>query len=373
MANVGKGLTGAASGAAMGAKLGTIVPGVGNVVGAIGGGLLGGLAGLFGGGKKKPSPEEIAAQELKDAYAGTIVLTPEQRKVRLEMLKDVGRLSPEMEQEILQQDSELKGLKVDPRFKAAQMKALTNLEQQGQQGLTLEDRTALMETQRQAAQQNQGQQEAILQNMEARGMGGSGAELAARLQASQSGADAAAQKGLQIAAQAQRARMDALARAGAAAGQMGQQEFENQGSVASAQDVINRFNTGSRQNVQQRNVQSSNEANKYNLDYQKALESNRVGTTNSQRQSDAQNLQSWASDENARKLGTAGAGTQVAAANTQANQRDAAGFAGTMGALTGVASNLADTKWEMPEWLKDKPKSGGGSQTVGDKFNKIIP
>jgi hypothetical protein len=347
MANIGRGISGAASGASAGSA---IMPGVGTVVG----GVLGGLAGLFGGGG--PSPEEIAAQRIQDAYGELMILPPEQRRIQLEYLKSVGQITPEMEQEILQQDTQLKGLRMDPALKQKQMLALERLSQQGREGLTLEDRAALEQVQRETAQAQRGQEEAILQNMQARGMGGAGSELAARLQASQSSADRASQSGLNIAAQAQQRALQAALSSGKLAGEMGSQEFEQKAKVASAQDLINQFNTGSRQKVQQRNIDARNQAQMANLRDAQAREANRVATLNAQRQGDVQANLDYANARNQQILGRAGAGAGVAAAQTQGRQREDEGFAGVMGGLGAIASNVGNTKWQIPDWMKGDSK-----------------
>jgi hypothetical protein len=320
---------------------------------------------LFGGGG--PSPEEIAAQQYQEAIGSQTIMTPEQRKVQLEYLKSVGQLTPEMEQEILQKDSELKGLRADPALKAQQVAALERLSQQGREGLTLEDRTALMDIQQQEAQALRGQEEAILQNMQARGMGGAGAELAARLQASQSSADRANRSGLAQAAQAQQRALQAMSSSGTLAGQMANQEFEQQAKVGSAQDIINSFNTGSRQKVQSANVGARNRAQEYNLQDAQLLERNRVATMNEQRKSDVQANMDYVNQMNAQKVDRARAGRGVATEQRASEQRDDSGFAGTLGGLAGVAANVADTKWEMPEWLKPKAKgtASGNSNMRG--------
>lgn len=359
MANIGQGLSGAASGAATGTA-------VAGPVGGIVGGVLGGLGGLFSGGG--PSPEEIAAQNLQNAYANEAVATPEQRQIQLQYLKSVGQLTPAQEAAINQSDTQMKNINVDPRLKSAQMQALTNLEQQGKTGLTLEDRSALMDAQRQAAQQNQGQQQAILQNAAMRGMGGSGAELAARLQASQGSADQAAQSGLRVAAQAQQARMAALQNAGNMAGQMGATQFGQQAQVQGAQDVINRFNTGNAQSVQQRNVANQNQAQQYNLDYAKNLEQNRVNTMNNQQAMDKQATLDYYNQLNQKNLGAAGAGVQAGAAESQANQRGAQQFGGIMSGI-GAAANAAKNAGVF----NSKPDAAGGTTGYSGDYMNMKP
>jgi hypothetical protein len=93
-------------------------------------------------------------------------------------------------------------------------------------------------------------------------MSGSGQELAAQLQSSQAASQLASQQGLQQAAQAQRARVDALSNLSNMATGLESTDFQRQAQKSQAQDVINQFNT------QNRNV-----AGLRNLDLQQNLQS----------------------------------------------------------------------------------------------------
>lgn len=351
---MGKG-TRALGGAAQGAAAGTaILPGIGTAIGAG----LGALGGLFGGGK---SAEEKAAEQLQAAYGSEQIATPEQRMIQLEYLKSMGNLTPEQETAIEQEQTKLQGINVDPRYKQAQMAALNSLSQQGKTGLTLEDRSALADIQRQEAQAQRGQQEAIMQNMAARGQGGAGAELAARLQSAQSSADRAGQQGLGVAAQAQQRALDAMSKSGEMAGQMGETEFNNQAKVASAQDIINNFNTGNKQNVQQRNVAGRNNAQQYNLDYAKQLEENRAGTMNKQSAINTQANLDYINAMNQKKIDKAGAGVKAGQAK-DASERNAdsayANLLGGVGAAAGAIGGMDFGSSAPKEAIGAAPNAG---------------
>jgi hypothetical protein len=127
-------------------------------------------------------------------------------------------------------------------------------------GLTDIDRARLAEIRAQQAAQERGGRQAILQGMAQRGLGGGGSELAAYLQAQQSGADRAALEGAQVAAEAQARQLQAgLQRAGLA-GNIGERDYTRQAQKAEAQDIINRFN-----------VQNKNLAQMSNLERQQAI------------------------------------------------------------------------------------------------------
>jgi hypothetical protein len=130
----------------------------------------------------------------------------------------------------------------DPRFAQAQIDALSKLGELSEGGMNEADKNALLQLQSQQAQANRGQQEAIQQNMAERGMAGGGQEMAARLQAQQSGADRGAMLGSQINADASQRALQAMMNAGELGGQMQQNQFSQRSDIAQAQDAAKRFN-----------------------------------------------------------------------------------------------------------------------------------
>jgi hypothetical protein len=135
---------------------------------------------------------------------------------------------------------------INQAMRAKQLQALGGVEELSQTGLSAIDRAALSEIQNEIAMQERGQRESILQNMAQRGLSGSGQELAAQLQSSQAASQLASQQGLQQAAQAQRARVDALSNLSNMATGIESTDFQRQAQKAQAQDVINQFNTQNR-------------------------------------------------------------------------------------------------------------------------------
>jgi hypothetical protein len=149
---------------------------------------------------------------------------------------------------------------INQAMRQKQLQALGGVEQLSQTGLSAIDRAALSEIQNEIAMQERGQRESILQNMAQRGISGSGQELAAQLQSSQAASQLASQQGMQQAAQAQQARVNALNNLSNMATGIESTDFERQAQKAQAQDVINQFN------VQNRNV-----AGLRDLDLQQSL------------------------------------------------------------------------------------------------------
>lgn len=134
---------------------------------------------------------------------------------------------------------------------AAQMRALRQMQGIADGGgYTQLERDQIAQAQRQAAQYEQAQRQAQVQQMQMRGMGGGGAEMAARMQAQQSGANQGRADATNIATAAQMRALQAMQ--GAANTGAGVQTQANQ--RASAVDAFNQANTQRQQNVAQRNA-----------------------------------------------------------------------------------------------------------------------
>lgn len=250
------------------------------------------------------------------------VKTPdiEQQRIALEKEQSAGQLTPGMEGTVTEGPSAMGGISTDPRLREAQMGALSKLQQLGSQGLSDTDRMALGQINRQSDQSAQAQREAILQNMSARGVGGSGAALAAQLQASQSGADTANQRGLSIASQAQQNALNAIAQGGALGGQIQGQEFNQKAQQATAADAIARFNAMNSQNVMGANVNRGNEAQRMNLQNAQNIMNTNTGLANQQNIHNAGLYQQQYQDQLERARAAAGQYGQNASYNQQQAQ-----------------------------------------------------
>lgn len=255
---------------------------IGGAVAGIGSGIAGGLASSSAAGKAANTARggQDAFRELEqylpDIQAG---------RISLEDLRSAGILTPEMEESISQGNSELSSISLDPATRQAQMDALHSFQNIGNEnGLDAQARANLAQEQSQIGQQERGSREAILQNAAQRGIGGSGLELAAQLQAQQSSADRMALAGTQDAANANQRKLEALQMSAGLGGQIHAQDYGEKSAAAQAQDAINRFNTTNRQDVQQRNVASANTAQAGNLANAQNIANQNVALHNSQQQ-----------------------------------------------------------------------------------------
>lgn len=242
---------------------------------------IGGIVGNIMGSGDRDAAREAQARALKEML-DLQVPNPEDQKIYLQKLVSQGQLSPEMEAYISAAPSKMEGVSTDPRLKEAQMKALAQMQDLGKTGFNAEDKMVLNKVAADTARQSQGRDQAIMQNMAMRGMGGSGQELAARMMSAQQATQNQAEEGDRVAAMAQRRALESIAQAGGMAGSIRNQDFDQQSAVARAQDEINRFNTQNRISAGQRNTDRTNAARQYNLSEAQRIADTNVGLGNQQ-------------------------------------------------------------------------------------------
>jgi hypothetical protein len=233
------------------------------------GGIIGGagslLGGLFGASAQdRATEQQMRMMQQMKAELDAIPL-PELKAAKLEEYKQTGLLTPQMEQVINAGPSALEDITVDPRLRNAQYKALDELSNISDAGYTVEEQAAMQKILDQVNAQEQGQRGALMQNMQSRGLSGSGIELANNLSNIQGGSDRAAEQGLNVAANAQARKMAALGQLANLGAGMEKTQWGEQSDVANAKDLINKFNIQNQIGTQQRNVASGNAAQQYNL------------------------------------------------------------------------------------------------------------
>lgn len=249
----------------------------------------------------------------------------------------------------LQGQSQMGDIAIDPRLKDAQMAALGSLQEIGDAGgMTASDQANLSRIQSQTGQADRGRREAIKQSMAQRGMGGSGMDLLAQLQSNQAATDRSAQQGLDVAGMAQDRALQAIQMGGGMAGDLRGQSFGEQSQQATAQDAINRFNTGNMNQMSQFNAQqqmeadrfsadAANQANLYNVSGRQSTADRNVDTGNQQQQYN-QNLQQQGFK----------------------NEMDlAGGKAGVYGAQAGYNTGIADRKQKAKSEVTGNLIKGG--------------
>lgn len=339
MANVGGAISGAGQGAAGGAAIGSVVPGIGTAIGA-GVGALGGLLGNLLGGSDDQAERDARAAALAKIM-GVSLPQAQDLMVNLEKQQVAGTYNPELQGTVTEGPSAMKDIVSNPQARAAQMAALSQLQNLGNTGLTAADRMALTQIQNESAGKSNALNKSILANNAARGMAGSGATLAAQLIGSQTAANQGAQNGLNVAAQAQQKALQAMSNAGALGSQIEGQQFGEEAQKAAAADAISRFNSANRQNVIGANTTSKNQGQMANLQNLQSVMNANTGITNQQAELNSQ------AKQRAAQLALQQAGMAAGQYNTNATsdaqhaQNTAGMWAGVGQAANGVLSSGA--------------------------------
>jgi hypothetical protein len=190
--------------------------------------------------------------------------------------------------------SAMNGISTNPQYtqaQQAQMAALGNLAANGGRNAASDQNLALIQQQENA--NAKGQRDAILQNANMRGQGGSGASLLAQLSSSQNATNNQSAQDLGVMANQQNT---ALA-AGQGAAQIGSNlqnsQFNQQAQQAAANDAIARFNAQNAQGVGLYNAQAANQADLFN-----AQQGTGVNLFNAQKQQAVNNAAAAAANQN---------------------------------------------------------------------------
>lgn len=248
-----------------------------------GGSIAGGMMGSRAAKKAAAQEAEFRQRALAELEAVGIP-TIDAQKIILETPELVFQFAPQLESDFPEIKSKFESIEIDPRLRAAQMDALTGLEERASMGLTPEEQAQLNSLRRDVGQQEKARQQSILQNMEQRGIGGSGAELAAQLSSSQASTQRAAEESDRLASMQFAAKQQALQNMLSGASQIRGQEFGEQAKQASALDAISQFNAAQRADTQRRNIERQNMAELERQRLGQNLEGQRAQTSNVQEQ-----------------------------------------------------------------------------------------
>lgn len=202
----------------------------------------------------------------------------ESLKVQLQQYVQQGIITPEDAQASLVEFNAFDGLAPEATARGAQMSALQQLQDKvAAGGQTDVEKAAIQRTLDDVNNNQRGQQLGIMEDAHRRGVSGSGIELANRLMSQQNAANQAGRQGLDIAAMAEQAKMDALKSAAALGGQIESNDWTQQAQKASAQNTINQFNATNQQQVTMQNIAARNSAQMSNL-----AEKQRIADANTQ-------------------------------------------------------------------------------------------
>lgn len=251
-----------------------------SAAGSAAGGILGYMAQMDAMDRQK-AMQDKALQE----FLSINIPDPKAQEVALKRFVEEGTLTPQFEAAIKQQPSEFNHIVANQAQKSAQNRALGELENIGYSGgLRLQDKAAQQDAMLQGQVRDRGARQAILDNMNQRGQGGSGFALQAQLQGQQAAGDREANTGLRTAAAAQDRALQSIIGSGDLATKYRGQDFQEQSARAQANDAINHFNTQNMQGVQHSNVGIGNRAQEMNLAAKQGISNQNVGIANKEQQ-----------------------------------------------------------------------------------------
>lgn len=241
--------------------------------------ILGGLIGNMMGAGDRASAQAAMANAMAQFEA--LGMPPETYKpLILKEFQSAGILTPELEKDMQIAESQVANIKEDQALRGTQMQALSKFMQVGKEGLRPEDRLALLQARNAAQTDAEAKRQQVLQNMQARGLGGSGAELVAALGAGQNAENLQSEEGMKIAALASQNALGAIREAGSLGGQIRGQDFDVAQTKASAADRLAEFNLQNAIAQQQRNVFAKNQAQLENLSNAQRIANQNVDQAN---------------------------------------------------------------------------------------------
>lgn len=282
--------------------------------------------------------------QVDDYFADLELPAVADMELQLQQLVEQGVLSPEQAKAELAGRSEMSDIRTDPRFKDAQLGALSSLEEIGNGGMTLQDRADMARIQSEEDTAARGQREAILNNAQSRGIGGSGLELMSQMQNQQDSATRKSQRDMDVAAQSKQRALDALIQGGQLGGQMQAQDFNQQAQTAGANDAIAKFNAANKQTVNMANTQANNAAQAANLNNKQNIANQNVTTNNTQQQYNKELIQKNYENELKKRGGQAGIAQGNAAAAGQDSQNQANANNQLVGGLIGAGASIYGAK-----------------------------
>lgn len=301
--------------------------------------------------------------------------TVEQLSYTLEQLVYEGDLTPEQAVAEIVDYSEMRGIDIPDEILDTQyntMRQLTEIANAG--GITDQERARLAEIQREQSAYVRGQNEALRQEFERRGVSGAGQEFLQRQMASQSAAQTASQQAMDARAAAEQRALEALTKSGQMAGDIRGQEYQQQRDIAQAQDAISRFNAQQKQQMVLQNLAARQAAAERNIAEKQRISDANVGIRNIQAAMPADIAREQYQYDVDKIKGQAGAWDTLAGANTALGKARTSGaqqIASTAGQVIGGAAAMfsdEDVKTNVRD-ITDEDVTRFLDTLAGKKYN----
>lgn len=283
--------------------------------------------------------------QIEDKFADLSGPNAEDLSYDIARLVEAGALTPEQAQAALVDSSAMSGVMSDPTSRKAMFDALAELQNVTEQGgMTAMDRASMNEIFGQTDRKAKGARDAVVQNMEARGMGGSGASMLAQLQANQDAAQEANARGLGVASAAQQRALEAMMNQGNLASSINAQDFNQQSAKAQAQDAISKFNAQNQQQVNLANTAAANRAQELNLANKQDISNKNADLQTQQNKQKADIAQQMYDNELKKRTGQQSVSTDNATNAGADSARRANATNRTIGTGLSMAAMLSDER-----------------------------
>jgi len=257
------------------------MPAGGMMAAAVAGPLIGGILGSISSSSGRKAAAAASAQAMAQLQA--IGLPPDlSREIILKQYQVQGVLTPEIQEDLNLQVSQVSQIQEDPSLRSAQMESLGMLGQSARGGFTSADRAAYNQMRQSTQRDSEAKRQQIMQQMQARGHGGSGPELMAQLQSGQAAADESSAQGDRLAGMASQNALQALRDKVGLASNVRTQDFSVNEARAAAEDQRNRFLFQNSATQQAANVAALNDAQQANLNRKDSVADRNVGLANAE-------------------------------------------------------------------------------------------
>jgi hypothetical protein len=297
----------------------------------------------------------------------------------------LGTLQPAQALAAVQQQTQLHGIQVPQEYKDAVNSSLAQLDTVSKNGYTDIEKAAIQKALNQSLVQSRGDIGELQTNAQEQGQYGTGSKLVSQQMAAQAAANTNAQSALDIQAAGLTRALAALSAKGTLGLQASDQSFNQQKTIASAQDQINQQNAALQQQANEQNAARAQQAALTNNQNAYAVQNTNIAQSNLEQ--DRARAAAQAEFDNAQKQKEDAAAAQIAAGRNAASilspayqQQQAAQTAQNQQAgnllsgsnlsslVGGVGSALGNVPWgSIGSGISDAA-SGIGS-AIGDLFS----
>lgn len=252
----------------------------------------------------------------------------------------------------------------DSGLKADELEALKQLEAQSREGLTDRDRASIAQAEQSANRANRGRIGAIQQNMQARGLSGSGMDLVAQMGSSQDANELEAMKALETAGMAADRRSQGTRDLANQSRGMANDDWNQQAQKAQAADAISRFNNQLSNNAAAGNLQNAQNVANANTQSYNDFQHNVLGASTGAAQT---NYNAATEEENRRILAEQERARQKAQKNHATGAMIGTGIGAVAGGMMGGPAGAyvgANAGSQLGGGIADAAYWRGGEVTV---------